>query len=156
MALLANSEVDALKAGEFSLDFTSMELMCHNEAVDRSYSGAGMVRHTDHGWLELTLYDQDHQLTPHDVLPGPSAPGEWVPQDEFFRLSGRDWRARRWAAEWIRPDTSGSINQPGVIVRGRLRELTHEEETDREGCSLWLYCHGLQDIPTNEATTAVK
>ena len=155
MSILKDREIEAAKGGTFSVDCLTMELRSRGEGPGRAFRGPGVIRQDGLGALQFTLYDASYEFGPSDLEATFSPPGDWLPEESFYDLSATDWTGRNWQAEWIQPDTSTRMGQPGVVVRGVLRGMTATSDDTATGCIESLHFLTGDRIPTNKVTETI-
>jgi hypothetical protein len=125
---MLEEEIASVLRGELVIDCGQMTLTARGSS-DHKYAGAGSIRQNGLGTLEFICYDPQYTPGAADLERYTvHTPGEWLPEESYYDLTGLDGFGRTWRAEWIRPDPSSTFGQPGVVVRGRLRSVTTDED----------------------------
>lgn len=150
----SRTELDDLKSGELKLECIDMRLLKQSESEERTFEGAGHIQHREDGKLEFVLYAPNSEISIQDLF-GPSVKaGEWIPETEFYELTAFDIKNRSWTAGYILPDFTAHADRPGLVIRGRIYELTHTDESDHLGSpGIWMHFPGDIQIPVNTSTT---
>jgi hypothetical protein len=164
--LLRDPEIESVIANTMALECSQMRLEQLGTGAGRVLHGAGAIRQRPDGGLEFTLYARDSATSDDDSHWPP--PGRVFPETAYYHLEATELGGRVWTSARVLPQFSGAASGHGVVVTGRLRDITaiynHGEhnyslriaEKLRRVTSFDIFVPGELSVPANEDTTTTK
>jgi hypothetical protein len=134
--MLEKADIESLKNGTWELDCPIMIARGTKHGVEAIYEGGGYIRRASNGNLYFKLYSSQEigATAAKDFFSSSGrTPGKLISNDEYYDLTATDTRGRKWQSKYMLPDTSNCFGEKGVVVSGKLHELTHVSDKNFPG-----------------------